>query len=490
MKKLSLLIFLLGTMPLTVHLTAMEIVPRQSFSQPPRHLRPPAEKFAYYPCIPALTTLAIMAIPDEQPEGKAPMKLMPDVCTACEKLYIYATRFKNDPEITNPLEHLKLNDLRNTRYTEITQPEYERNLSLCITKEQALHLLAHADLTQEILNDFLSKLDTHQDIVKYLALRGARGPFFDQWQQHPLHNAVTRHALLKERLTFDHHTDGSLSYSFLDSDQVLKTEPLTASSIDEKVNDMSPLALAAAYDDVTTVEELVPFASQENKNNALLAATTYEASAPCAQLIAHNADVNTRDKYDWTPLHLATLRGCYNTVSLLLKHKANVAAQTNVSFFTPLHLAALKGYTDIANLLVEYGANVNESGKSYSPLYSAVMNKHIKMVHFFIEHGANVKSTKIDEIPLQRATSDNSTEITALLIAGGATVNIKDKDGLTPLHNAVKNNSINIAKILIGHGADLNALDDKGKTPLNIAQQLKNTVMIELLEQASLKKPA
>ena len=70
--------------------------------------------------------------------------------------------------------------------------------------------------------------------------------------------------------------------------------------------------------------------------------------------------MTARDDTHSTPLHLASAKGCSETVDLLIQHGADVNAQ-NVTQSTPLHLAAsshlaLEG--TIVRLLLRHGANI------------------------------------------------------------------------------------------------------------------------------------
>jgi hypothetical protein len=74
-------------------------------------------------------------------------------------------------------------------------------------------------------------------------------------------------------------------------------------------------------------------------------------------LLEKGANLNSENKYGWTPLHIATLVGQEKIVKLLIENGANLNSQNY--FGTPLHYAAFHGKDEIVKLIVENGANLN-----------------------------------------------------------------------------------------------------------------------------------
>jgi ankyrin repeat protein len=126
-------------------------------------------------------------------------------------------------------------------------------------------------------------------------------------------------------------------------------------------------------------------------------------------LLAHNAEVNTKDIHGETPLHTAARRSNKALVELLLAHKAEVNAKGNAGQ-TPLH-CALGWHPD----------------DGYEP----------------------------DE------------DLVRLLLARGAEVNAKDGNGITPLHEAVSKRRKDLVELLLAHKAEVNTKDGRGLTPLS-----------------------
>jgi len=167
---------------------------------------------------------------------------------------------------------------------------------------------------------------------------------------------------------------------------------------------------------------------QEKLNSELLKATR-EGKLPLVKLLLEKgADVNTKNKVNWTPLH--------------------EAAQTKVE-------KVLGGRTEIVKLLLENGADVNAKDKwGATPLHAAALEDH--------------------------------AEIAKLLIDSGTDLNAQDKDGETPLYKAAIVGNTETVKILLEKGADINAKDVRGKKPIDAI--IVNSEAKEMLRKAMEKK--
>ena len=131
-------------------------------------------------------------------------------------------------------------------------------------------------------------------------------------------------------------------------------------------------------------------------------------------LIDNGANVNCKDKYGWTPIHLITWQ------------------------FDKLEYPQR---SDILKFLLSHGADPNIAG-------------------------GNHKRTALHE-----AAFNQMVDVMELLIFHGAEVNAKDDQLRTPLHFAARNVQPEAVKLLMKHGADPHAKDQNGQTPFDCLRQ-------------------
>jgi cytohesin len=205
-------------------------------------------------------------------------------------------------------------------------------------------------------------------------------------------------------------------------------------------------------------------------------------------LLRHGAAVtlNSRDKNNQTPLHLAIRRNRFKLACILLKHGADAFAE-NLDGQTPLHMLSERkldseveeedkyDILNLALLLLGHGADVNRRDKgNKTPLDMAIRWGRFELASIFLEHGADadVRSKK-DQTSLHilsQSVKDGGDllNFVLLLLKHGAAVNCRDKDNQTPLHLAIRRNRFKLAEILLEHGADADAENYKGQTPLHV----------------------
>ena len=191
-------------------------------------------------------------------------------------------------------------------------------------------------------------------------------------------------------------------------------------------------------------------------------------------LTDNGADVDAQANYDCgTPLHHASEKlKSEKIVKFLVEHGANVNAITrdsetdnaemiNLVMATPLHYASLAGCFKTAKILIDSGANLTAKNKqSNTPLHLAVKNKNFWHGEFF-----NIKEL----VPVQEALLDAGMETVKLLINNGANLEATNDKKNTPLHNAILEGYADVAEILIQHGAKVNTQNKKFQSSLHMA---------------------
>ena len=199
-------------------------------------------------------------------------------------------------------------------------------------------------------------------------------------------------------------------------------------------------------------------------------------------LLEHGADVNTRRKDHWTPLHHASYFGNVEIVRLLLEHGANSEANAEGDM-KPLHQVSYGKYKSqqdgvrVARLLLEHGADVNTRRKDHwTPIHLASYFGNVEIVGLLLDYGADPEANAEGDMgakPLHQVSrgkyrsQEDGVRVAQLLLKRGADVNTRRTDHRTPLHIASRFGKSEIVHLLIDHGAKVNAVDNSGTTPLH-----------------------
>ena len=125
-------------------------------------------------------------------------------------------------------------------------------------------------------------------------------------------------------------------------------------------------------------------------------------------LLENGANVNVRDRNDYTPLHIAVKNNALKIVQLLLQYGADVNAAPKWFYRkTPLHIAVRNRNYELVELLIKHGADINarEGGKyDYTPLHIAIKKCDCRMVEILLKCNADANAkTKDGYLPIELA---------------------------------------------------------------------------------------
>lgn len=165
------------------------------------------------------------------------------------------------------------------------------------------------------------------------------------------------------------------------------------------------------------------------------------------------ADPNALPDETWGALHIATLGGHEQVVSLLIKRGAKL--ELRQFGVTPLHLAIDKGHMKVVRVLLEAGANVASLDNAYAqPLHKATKAGNRSLVELLLTHKAKLEAVdRYGSTPLAISVSEGHFELVQLFLARKANVNARLKDGRRPLHIALREGNDKIMGVLLEAGA-------------------------------------
>jgi len=135
-----------------------------------------------------------------------------------------------------------------------------------------------------------------------------------------------------------------------------------------------------------------PRAGQETTSRSLHQAVVDGDVDQVNLLISKGADVNLRNRMNWTPLHTAIQNRRQAIVELLTTKGADVNAKDNRGQ-TPLHVAVNLGQKEVVELLIAKGADVNVMGsRGDNALSLAKKRQNTEIIDLLLKHGAKEPS--------------------------------------------------------------------------------------------------
>jgi len=225
------------------------------------------------------------------------------------------------------------------------------------------------------------------------------------------------------------------------------------------------------------------------------------------QLLSLGFSVNELDKFQRTPIHIASCFGYREILLNLLTYggKCNVR---DLYGYSPLHLAMARGHHDIVQDLLMFEADINfkrESGNTC--VHDIMILNNVKGLKFFLalqqekgENGLKILFNTKDQLgntPLFRAIMSNSLECVKVFLEEAAkptaakcgfhvNINVKNDKGNNCFHLVSSNGNPEFISLLFGYNPELckTLLRDKnsrGENPLHIAAKLGKWKVVEKL---------
>ncbi|MCW5604071.1 MAG: ankyrin repeat domain-containing protein, partial [Burkholderiales bacterium] len=206
--------------------------------------------------------------------------------------------------------------------------------------------------------------------------------------------------------------------------------------------------------------QIAPTADEIAGYRGLLAAAASGDTTQAAKLIAGRANVNGRDGYRRTPLHVATFARQREIIVLLAKAGADLQAQER-DRYDAVTIAAVADDVETLRLLIKLGASAKAITSRYdgTALIAAAHLGHDEVVKELIRAGApldhvnNLGWTALIESIVLGQGGPRHTETLRALVAAGANVNLADRNRRTPLVLARGRGYAEMVRILEQAGA-------------------------------------
>ena len=191
------------------------------------------------------------------------------------------------------------------------------------------------------------------------------------------------------------------------------------------------------------------------------------------ELISHGAHVDAVNDIGETPLLTACKAGQTESVSLLLKLKADLSI-ANIDGYTSLHFAAVADCSaDTVLQIIEYGADVNAVDKRNRTalLLSCLNVNSCSIVKILLAAGADPIIADDEGFSCLHAAiyGHCSKETLQALIDHGADIDAKKEDGTNALLSACTKGQSESVRFLLEAGADVNITSPDGNTSLHFA---------------------
>ncbi|MCX6930547.1 MAG: ankyrin repeat domain-containing protein, partial [Verrucomicrobia bacterium] len=236
------------------------------------------------------------------------------------------------------------------------------------------------------------------------------------------------------------------------------------------------LLQAAAQDHPATVRVLLEAGADPNQPGpggatALFTAALVGSTEATRILLAAGAKPDLAyPESQQTALHVAAMRGFADVVELLLAHDAQVNRKDRLGA-APLHYAARAFQPeDFLRLHGQLAAEIVASRPDYANAAQTVSNQLAKAY----QASGRLHSTDVHEY----------RRIAELLLARHADIEVTNADGCTPLLWAALSTNLPVAEVLVAQKANLNARARDGSTPLNLAALKGSVPVVELLLKA------
>jgi ankyrin repeat protein len=207
--------------------------------------------------------------------------------------------------------------------------------------------------------------------------------------------------------------------------------------------------------------QVPPNTTETARYTGLLGAAVRGDVAEINRLAASGTNLNVRDDYGRTPLHVATFAKQREAIAALAKAGADLNAKER-DRYDAVTIASVADDPETLRLLIKLGASAKQVTSRYdgTALIAAAHLGHDEVTRILIEAGA----------PLDHVNNLGWTALIESIVLGNG----------GPRHTET-------LRALVLAKASLNLADKRGDTPLALAKARRYQAMVDILEKAGAK---
>ncbi|CDK30244.1 Ankyrin repeats containing protein [Candidatus Babela massiliensis] len=212
--------------------------------------------------------------------------------------------------------------------------------------------------------------------------------------------------------------------------------------------------------------------------NALMIALRHNDEQLAQMILEYKPDINVKDKYNRSPLIIASKKKYWDVVRMLIAQGTDVHHQ-DYKGNNALNYVLKAGNLSIRELLL-----LNNVQHNVDSIFTEVRLGNSELIKKLLDQGLDVNlQNNLQDTLLMQAIKSDSKEIFNLLLKAGADINIKNNRSKTAFCIALEtSNRFEYVKTLLKLGIDINsAIDNSGRTPLMIAIERNDEDLIKLL---------
>jgi len=268
---------------------------------------------------------------------------------------------------------------------------------------------------------------------------------------------------------------------------------------------LTPLAVACEAGSARCAAKLIDAKASVNavdvSHRTPLLAACYSGKPDCAALLlASGADLAIADKAGFSPLQMAAQEGNIECIELLVGHGASADAIVIIAkqFATPLLLAVQHGQEHAVDLLIRLSANVDGIeapgiDSPGSPLFLSCYQQHNNVTRRLVEAHAdvcrpNAQGSAQGGTPLLAAAQFGDAATVDLLIQSGA-MSSSPAAVTRALCAASQRGHAAVVELLLRSGADAEAPDAHGRTARDCAQERGHLFLLPLFAGTAPQPP-